>query len=34
MFDTIGGLPIHALVVHAVIVLLPLASLGAIAIAV
>ncbi len=34
MFDTIGGLPIHALVVHAVIVLLPLACLGAIAIVV
>jgi hypothetical protein len=34
MFDTIGGLPIHALVVHAVIVLLPLACVGAIAIAV
>jgi uncharacterized membrane protein len=33
MFDTIGGLPVHALVVHAVIVLLPLACLGAIAIA-
>jgi uncharacterized membrane protein len=33
MFDTIGGLPIHALVVHAVIVLLPLACLGGIAIA-
>ena len=34
MFDTITGLPIHPLVVHAVIVLLPLACLGAIAIAV
>jgi len=34
MFDTIGGLPIHALVVHAVIVLLPLACLGGIAIAI
>ena len=34
MFDTINGLPVHALVVHAVVVLLPLAVLGAIAIAV
>jgi len=31
--DTIFGLPIHPLVVHAVVVLLPLACLGAIAIA-
>lgn len=34
MFDLIGGLPIHPLVVHAVVVLLPLAVLGTIAIAV
>lgn len=34
MFDTIGGLPVHALVVHGVVVLLPLAVLGTIAIAV
>ena len=34
MFDTIDGLPVHALVVHAVVVLLPLALLGTIAIAV
>lgn len=27
MFDTIGGLPVHALVVHAVVVLGPLAAL-------
>ncbi len=33
MFDTIAGLPLHPLVVHAVIVLLPLACLGAIAVA-
>ena len=26
MFDTIGGLPVHALVVHAVVVLGPLAA--------
>ncbi len=32
-FDTITGLPVHALVVHVVIVLLPLAALGAIGIA-
>jgi len=30
--DTVFGLPTHSLVVHAVVVLLPLASLGAIAI--
>lgn len=29
-FDTLGGLPIHALVVHAVVVLVPLTALGAI----
>jgi hypothetical protein len=34
MFDTINGLPLHALVVHVVVVLLPLAALCAIAIAV
>ena len=33
MFDTIDGLPVHALVVHAVVVLLPLAVLGTAAIA-
>lgn len=34
MFDLINGLPIHPLVVHAVVVLLPLGILGTIAIAV
>jgi uncharacterized membrane protein len=34
MFDLIAGIPIHALVVHGVVVLLPLAVLGAIAIAI
>src|SRR5690242_16901445 len=34
MFDLINGLPVHPLVVHAVVVLLPLAILGTIAIAV
>ncbi len=33
MLDTVLGLPVHALVVHAVVVLVPLAALGAIAIA-
>ena len=33
MFDLINGLPIHPLVVHGVVVLLPLAVLGTIAIA-
>lgn len=33
MFDLIAGLPVHALVVHAVVVLLPLTVLGAVAIA-
>ena len=33
MFDLINGLPVHALVVHAVVVLLPLACLGTLAIA-
>lgn len=32
-FDTINGLPVHALVVHAVVVLLPLSAIGAIIIA-
>lgn len=32
MFDLINGLPIHPLVVHAVVVLLPLAIIGTIAI--
>ncbi|GEP39318.1 hypothetical protein NPS01_29810 [Nocardioides psychrotolerans] len=34
MFDLINGIPLHPLVVHAVVVLLPLAMLGTIAIAV
>jgi hypothetical protein len=34
MFDTILGLPVHALVVHFVVVLVPLAALGVIAIAI
>ncbi|WP_439937822.1 DUF2231 domain-containing protein [Nocardia sp. N13] len=34
MFDLINGLPVHPLVVHAVVVLLPLATLGVVAIAV
>ncbi len=34
MFDLINGLPVHPLVVHAVVVLLPIAALGTIAIAV
>ena len=33
MPETLGGIPLHPLVVHAVVVLLPLAALGAIAIA-
>jgi hypothetical protein len=33
VFDLIAGLPLHALVVHAVVVLLPLTVLGAVAIA-
>ncbi|MET0740065.1 MAG: DUF2231 domain-containing protein [Candidatus Nanopelagicales bacterium] len=32
MFDTIFGLPVHPLVVHGVVVLLPLSALGVIAI--
>jgi len=34
VFDTVNGLPVHPLVVHAVVVLLPLAVLGTIALAV
>lgn len=34
MLDTVDGLPVHPLVVHAVVVLLPLAVLGTIAIAI
>jgi len=34
MFDTVMGLPVHALVVHAVVVLVPLSALGVAAIAV
>ena len=34
MFDLVNGLPVHPLVVHAVVVLLPLAVLGTIVIAV
>ncbi|WP_238014392.1 DUF2231 domain-containing protein [Dactylosporangium sp. AC04546] len=34
MPDTVNGLPLHPLVVHAVVVLLPLATIGVIAIAV
>jgi hypothetical protein len=34
MFDTILGLPVHALVVHAVVILIPAAALGVVAIAV
>lgn len=34
MFDTFNGIPLHPLVVHAVVVLVPLAILGTIAIAV
>ena len=33
MFDRINGIPLHPLVVHAVVVLIPLAAIGAIAIA-
>lgn len=33
MFDLINGIPLHPLVVHAIVVLLPLATLGTIAIA-
>ncbi len=34
MFDLVNGLPVHPLVVHAVVVLLPIAVLGTLAIAV
>jgi hypothetical protein len=34
MFDTFRGLPVHALVVHAVVVLVPLGALGVVAIAI
>jgi hypothetical protein len=34
MFDTVTGLPVHALVVHGVVVLVPLAAFGLVAIAV
>ncbi len=34
MFDLVNGLPVHVLVVHAVVVLLPLGAVGAIALAV
>ena len=34
MFDLVNGLPVHPLVVHAVVVLLPLGILGTVAIAV
>jgi uncharacterized membrane protein len=34
VFDTVFGLPVHALVMHAVVVLVPLAAAGVIAIAV
>ena len=33
MLDDINGIPTHALLVHAVVVLLPLAALGGIAVA-
>src|SRR5919199_3284502 len=34
MFDTISGLPVHVLVVHAVVVLLPLMAVATVAVAV
>ncbi len=34
MFDLIDGIPVHPLVVHAIVVLLPLATLGTLAVAV
>ena len=34
MFDTVFGLPMHPLVVHAVVVLLPLAAIGGVLVAV
>lgn len=33
MFDTVFGLPLHALVIHAVVVLLPLAAIGGVLVA-
>lgn len=33
MFDTIFGLPVHSLVVHGVVVIIPLAAIGLIAVA-
>ncbi len=33
MFDTVAGLPVHALVVHAVVVLVPLGAVGSAAVA-
>ena len=33
MFDLVNGIPLHPLVVHAIVVLLPLATLGTVAIA-
>lgn len=33
MFDTVAGLPLHPLVVHAVVVLLPLTALATVAVA-
>lgn len=33
MFDTVFGLPTHALVVHAVVVLIPLAAIGGVVVA-
>lgn len=34
LFDTFSGLPVHALVVHAVVVLVPLAAIGAVIMAI
>jgi len=34
VFDTVADLPVHALVIHAVVVILPLSALGTVAIAV
>ena len=34
MFDLINGLPVHVLVIHAVVVLVPLTAIGAVAIVV
>ena len=30
VFDTIGGLPVHSLVIHVVVVLIPLSAIGAV----